>query len=923
MSITDAHGCQTVTNFVLSEPLRLSSTLLVVNESAPGAGDGSIDLTIAGGTGPYSFLWSTSETTRDISGLSGANTIYSVTVTDGQGCQITDQVTLQTGCFASGTLCDDGNPDTYNDMEDGMCNCIGTVCPQQDLLFQINHISCFGQSDGSVSLDTLGLIYKDILWSTGSKELMINGLSKGTYSLTIMVEDECKSVYSFDILEPIPIEIVLTGIDESAVFAKDGSASATIVGGTGPYQVNWSNGSSQSFIENLAGNQFYYVQVKDQSGCIKTDSIYIAGFVCNELQEANFEISTTTPTNCEANGEIVVKSISPGRNLEFSLDGLIYQFGPRFKSLNRGKYQLWITDPSNGCLLTIPDLRLGPSIDLAVEISEPTSCEAHDGTITIQDAEHEISLSENGPWYFETIDQLSAGNYKVFARKIGDHCSYLAGDFELGPPGLYSGNLLTISRQHAHCNAGLGEIEISPIDERLQFSIDQGTTWYQSKQIYGVSPGVYDVRIRSNEGCSYNFGSIEIDRTEGINVQDLQVLNPSDCNSRDGFVEIQSESDVSYSLDQGLTWESAGYFTDLSVGEYQIFLRSSDETCRDSILINLTAGDENLQIMVEEKLNPSCQGAEDGYIRLMLNDDPSDYTWSWSDGFFGQEVGRLPAGSYEVFVSKNQFCRNSLQIDLIDPPPLDLNFPPIDTVIYCQGQSIMVSLPDSNLIYSWYRDDQFVGDGNHYKVSVEGQYLVVGVSGNGCEISRTFDIAYSDQIFDANFLISRVCLAGEPTPAIEISWPVPDDVIWEVEGGLIIDTFLNQSIFIFEQPGNYLIRMKAMKDGCMSVIEKMIKVVDDPALLDFPSNPLLFESIQLNLFPNPNRGNFNVLIELSELSDLQLRIYNEEAILIYSAQFPSIATLSQNIDLMGMVPGLYTLLVQTNLGWKTTSFIID
>lgn len=58
---------------------------LVTHPSCPDFDNGSIDLDPAGGIEPITYLWSNGEVTEDISGLTEGE--YSVTVTDGNGCQ--------------------------------------------------------------------------------------------------------------------------------------------------------------------------------------------------------------------------------------------------------------------------------------------------------------------------------------------------------------------------------------------------------------------------------------------------------------------------------------------------------------------------------------------------------------------------------------------------------------------------------------------------------------------------------------------------------------------------------------------------------------------------------------------------------------------------------------------------------------------
>ncbi len=138
VTITDANGCAGEQAFSIVEPAAMLSNVVGTNESVLGASDGEAELTVSGGTEPYAYFWSTQDTTEDIHGLAGNGSQYFVTITDANGCVKTDSVTIFTDCSPAGTPCDDGNPDTFNDIEDGNCNCNGTIChPSFEILEEL------------------------------------------------------------------------------------------------------------------------------------------------------------------------------------------------------------------------------------------------------------------------------------------------------------------------------------------------------------------------------------------------------------------------------------------------------------------------------------------------------------------------------------------------------------------------------------------------------------------------------------------------------------------------------------------------------------------------------------------------------------------------------------------------------------------
>src|SRR5439155_1148528 len=95
--VTDKNGCTTTASVTLTQPVALSTTITSAtfngsNVSCFGSSNGSIDLTVAGGTTAYTYAWSNAQVTQDITNLTAGT--YSVLVTDKNGCTATNIITL-------------------------------------------------------------------------------------------------------------------------------------------------------------------------------------------------------------------------------------------------------------------------------------------------------------------------------------------------------------------------------------------------------------------------------------------------------------------------------------------------------------------------------------------------------------------------------------------------------------------------------------------------------------------------------------------------------------------------------------------------------------------------------------------------------------------------------------------------------------
>jgi hypothetical protein len=92
-TVTDANGCLPVdVTVTINEPDAITGSADVTDQSTTLPSDGAIDLTITGGTAPYTYAWSNGQTTEDVTAVEAGN--YSVTVTDANNCNITLNYTV-------------------------------------------------------------------------------------------------------------------------------------------------------------------------------------------------------------------------------------------------------------------------------------------------------------------------------------------------------------------------------------------------------------------------------------------------------------------------------------------------------------------------------------------------------------------------------------------------------------------------------------------------------------------------------------------------------------------------------------------------------------------------------------------------------------------------------------------------------------
>ncbi len=305
VTVDEAIGCSATAAITILNTNGPAISDIHINTSC-GSSNGAINLTVGGGTAPYSYNWSTGSTSQNLFNLSAGD--YYVTVSDANNCIATLYVYIENS--APITLIE-----THSDA------------------------SC-GNNNGLIDLTvSSGAAPYGFLWNTGDTTEDPNNMAAGNYSVTITDAFSCSASASIIISNSNSPTLSETHVDASCG-NLNGSINLSVIGGLNPYTYQWNNFATTQNLSNLiSGN--YFVTVTDANNCVGIMSVLI-----DNLNGPSLNVSASDPSCSQSNGVIdlqVSGGIPP-----YVFNWMNGATASTLSNLSIGNYSVTVSDQS-GC----------------------------------------------------------------------------------------------------------------------------------------------------------------------------------------------------------------------------------------------------------------------------------------------------------------------------------------------------------------------------------------------------------------------------------------------------------------------------------------------------------------------------------------------------------------------------------------------
>jgi len=691
-------------------------------ESTCDLANGSINLSVTGGVPPYTYLWSSGQTSQDIANLLAGS--YQVTVTGANGCSNVADVAV-----------DNNNP---------VFNINGTVQPST---------TCNGTGNGSITVSATPAGTYTYVWSTGPTTPGITGLLPGVYVVTVSAGGSC--IQSADFLVPEePNEPQLDFIPtDSRCELPNGSINLTVIGGVAPYTYLWSNSQTIQDLNNIVANT-YTVTVTGSNGCSTVGSVDVNNEQIPILVNADITDNTSCiPPN---NGRIAL-TITPANAT------VIWSTGSTAKTLNNlGPGEYTVTVSVGGTCIEVLTYAVGDGTELPELYPDVTdaNCGLNNGAIEMD------VVNGATPYKFkwsnglttQNLSNLLGGTY-TFTVTTALGCTAVTS--VVVPDNPITINIFGLVEPNTSCGNPDGSIYIDTDPNNFPFKY-KWSTGPTTKDLLSLSPGVYTITITIGT-CS---ASEPFEIENAAFPPNLSAAGtPTTCGQNNGTATATASGGVTpykYKWSANASGATTQTVNNLIAGTYTVTV-TGDNGCTATSTVAIPNNNIPVNITAALTENTSCT-VGNGAINISLT-PVGVFKFKWSNGPITEDISGLDAGIYTVTATLGVSCTTTAVYTVLNNTS-DPVITPAITASICGASNGSVNLTVSGggtpYQFLWSNTDTTQNISN----VLAGNYSVTVTAANGCTADTTLNVSNQSNTFT---------LAGVAAP--HTNCPNPDGFV--------------------------------------------------------------------------------------------------------------------------------------------------
>ncbi len=723
VTVTDASNCTKTISASITQPTAIVLTETHVNVLCNGQSNGSIDLSVSGGTPAYTYNWGGGITTQDRSNLAAGT--YTVTVTDANNCTktLSASITQPSALVLSTT--------------------------------QVN-VLCNGNATGSIDLTVNGgTPAYSYNWTGGITTQDRSNLASGTYTVTVTDANNCTQTTSVTITQPTAIVLSTTQVNLLCNGASSGSIDLTVNGGTPAYTYNWTGGATTQDRSNLAAGT-YTVTVTDANNCSQTISATIT-----EPAEGMNLSSTQVNVLCNGNATGSIDLSVSGGTPAYTYSWTGGATSQDRSNLAAGTYTVTVTD-ANNCTKT-----------LSATITQPTAIVLSTTQVNVLcngNATGSIDLTANGgtPAYsynwtggITTQDRsnLASGTYTVTVTDA-NNCTQTTSVTITQPTAI----VLSTTQVNLLCNgASSGSIDLT---------VNGGTPAYTYNWTGGattqdrsnLAAGTYTVTVTDANNCSQTISATITEPAGGISLSSTQVNVLCNGNAS-GSIDLSVSGGTpaySYNWGGGITTQDR---SNLVAGTYTVTVTDANN-CSQTTSVTITQ--PTAIALSTTQVNVLCNGSATGSIDLTVNGGTPAYTYNWTGGATTQDRSNLAAGTYTVTVTDANNCTQTTSVTITQPTAIVLSTTQVN--VLCNGNAsgsidLTVNGGIPGYTYSWTGGVTTQDRSN----LAAGTYTVTVTDANNCTKTISATITEPSEGITLTTTQVTVLCNGNATGSIDLS----------------------------------------------------------------------------------------------------------------------------------------------------------